>query len=59
MASRSAFFGRARETELIGELLVDHPVVTLVGPGGIGKTRLALVVAAGQQVGYAGGVRFV
>ena len=59
MASRSAFFGRARETELIGELLVDHPVVTLVGPGGIGKTRLALEVAAGQQGRYAGGVRLV
>lgn len=34
-------------------------LVTLVGPGGIGKTRLALAVAEASTLGFAGGVSFV
>ena len=37
--------GRHDEVHLIGQLLVESPVVTLVGPGGIGKTTLALATA--------------
>jgi DNA-binding SARP family transcriptional activator len=39
----AAFFGRERELELLHELLTsaERPVVVLVGPGGIGKSRLA------------------
>jgi len=47
-----------RETER-GELLAcvrAHAVVTVVGPGGIGKTRLALAVAHACQADFAGGV---
>jgi predicted ATPase len=37
--------GREQELTVIGEALSRYPVVTLVGPGGIGKTRLALMAA--------------
>jgi predicted ATPase/DNA-binding SARP family transcriptional activator len=42
-----AFIGREREVEAVLELLDgDARLVTLVGPGGVGKTRLALEVAS-------------
>ncbi|MDQ7908153.1 BTAD domain-containing putative transcriptional regulator [Phytohabitans sp. ZYX-F-186] len=37
--------GRARELLAVRAALAAYPVVTLVGPGGIGKTRLALAAA--------------
>ena len=37
--------GRERELELLLDCLATARVVTLVGPGGVGKTRLALEVA--------------
>jgi predicted ATPase len=40
------FIGRARESEHVLELLQEEAkLVTLVGPGGVGKTRLALETA--------------
>jgi predicted ATPase/class 3 adenylate cyclase len=42
----NAFVGREREVEEISALVGAKPLVTLVGPGGIGKTRTALEVAA-------------
>ena len=36
--------GREKDLDLIDDALAHAPVVTLVGPGGIGKTRLALGV---------------
>lgn len=47
----TTFVGRERERRELGELLAqpDHRLVTLIGPGGIGKTRLALQVAADQH----------
>jgi predicted ATPase/DNA-binding CsgD family transcriptional regulator len=43
----SSFVGRSREIREIRHLLKTDRLVTLVGPGGIGKTRLALAVAQG------------
>jgi predicted ATPase/class 3 adenylate cyclase len=40
------FIGRDAEVKKLVELVRDHRLVTLTGPGGVGKTRLALQVAA-------------
>ncbi|MFJ2029040.1 AfsR/SARP family transcriptional regulator [Streptosporangium sp. NPDC087985] len=50
----TSFVGRAAEVERVGALLEEGRLVTLVGPGGAGKTRLATTVAgelAGRQPG--------
>ncbi|CAI7979578.1 SARP family transcriptional regulator, regulator of embCAB operon [Frankia sp. Hr75.2] len=41
----SSFVGREEELARVGGLLAAGRLVTLVGPGGVGKTRLALEVA--------------
>ncbi len=60
-ASATPFIGRERELDEITDLITDPAarLLTLLGPGGIGKTRLALE-AARQQVGlFNDGVFFV
>jgi predicted ATPase/class 3 adenylate cyclase/DNA-binding NarL/FixJ family response regulator len=42
----SSFVGRVTERAQLGELLSTHRLVTVTGPGGCGKTRLTLEVAA-------------
>lgn len=42
--------GREQELDTIVDALANYPVVTLVGPGGIGKTRLALAAAELAEV---------
>jgi predicted ATPase/class 3 adenylate cyclase len=42
----SSFVGRQDELASIAESLAEHRLVTLIGPPGIGKSRLALQVAA-------------
>jgi predicted ATPase/serine/threonine protein kinase len=58
---RTAFIGREHEATALRQLLsrADVQLVTLTGPGGIGKTRLALQVAADAAAEFPGGVCFV
>jgi predicted ATPase len=53
--------GRERElTELAGYLTLDGPpLVTLTGPGGVGKTRLALEAAQNTSAAFPEGFVFV
>jgi len=52
--------GRAQEAAAVRRLFTDRaPLVTLTGPAGVGKTRLALAVARGLAEGYPGDVYFV
>jgi predicted ATPase/DNA-binding CsgD family transcriptional regulator len=48
----ASFVGREREAREIRELLVTNRLLTLTGPGGVGKTRLALHVAEGLHAVY-------
>ena len=52
----TSFLGRADRLAEIGARLTTAPVVTLVGPGGAGKTRLAVEFAAGALADYPAGV---
>ncbi|MFL5759950.1 MAG: ATP-binding protein [Thermomicrobiales bacterium] len=53
--------GRDQDIAQIADLLLSEPVrlVTLTGPGGVGKTRLALAVARQVSVAFGDGVAFV
>jgi predicted ATPase/class 3 adenylate cyclase len=55
----TSFLGRRRELDAILGLLATNRLVTLIGPGGTGKTRLGLQVAAEAGQGFSGGVYFV
>jgi len=57
----SAFIGREQELEATGALLErdDVRLLTLIGPGGTGKTRLALQLAANVVERFGNGVFFV
>src|SRR5215475_13437341 len=52
----TSFIGRERELSQIKQLLTTTHLLTLTGPGGIGKTRLALQIAAEVQGMFADGV---
>ncbi|QVQ50161.1 winged helix-turn-helix domain-containing protein [Spiractinospora alimapuensis] len=51
----TSFVGRENDVQRVASLFDDRQLVTLVGPGGAGKTRLAIEVADG----YVGDVGFV
>ncbi|MEV6065880.1 LuxR C-terminal-related transcriptional regulator [Nocardia sp. NPDC052001] len=55
----TSFIGRAGERAELTELLKSQRQVTAVGPGGVGKTRLALTVAAELADEFPDGVWFV
>ncbi|MBB4985681.1 MULTISPECIES: ATP-binding protein [Streptomyces] len=56
-AELNRFVGRAAEEAALTALLQTSRLVTVVGVGGVGKTRLALRAAAGAQKRYGEGVR--
>jgi len=49
------FIGRRRELPAIADAIERHRLVTLRGAGGVGKTRLALRVAADPRMSFADG----
>jgi predicted ATPase/class 3 adenylate cyclase len=55
----SSFVGRERELARVAKALGDARVVTLTGVGGVGKTRLALQVAAEVLPGFRQGAWLV
>jgi predicted ATPase/class 3 adenylate cyclase len=55
----TSFIGREKDVEEVKQLLRRTRVLTLTGPGGIGKTRLSLQVAADLITDFPGGVYFV
>ncbi|HEX8628315.1 MAG TPA: LuxR C-terminal-related transcriptional regulator [Catenuloplanes sp.] len=55
----SGFVGRRADADEVARLVSAARSVTLTGPGGVGKTRLALRVARRLQRGFADGVWLV
>lgn len=55
----TSLVGRARELGRVGEIMRRTRLVTLTGPGGVGKTRLALTLADREVGRRAGGVWWV
>jgi predicted ATPase/DNA-binding XRE family transcriptional regulator len=57
--ARTTFVGRDDDVAEVEALLDRHRLLTLVGSGGVGKTRLAIQVGAGMLDRYPDGVWFV
>jgi len=55
----SNFVGRDKEMKELGDIVKQNRIVTIVGSGGIGKTRLSVHVAAELLAFYEVGVWFV
>jgi predicted ATPase/class 3 adenylate cyclase len=55
----TSFVGRGAEVAEAKRLLQNTRLLTLTGPGGIGKTRLSLQIAAESARDFPGGVYFV
>ncbi|MEX0784685.1 MAG: hypothetical protein WD557_18775, partial [Dehalococcoidia bacterium] len=55
----TSFLGRTGEVAAVARALREHRLVTLTGPGGVGKTRLAIEAARAESAGFREGARFV
>jgi predicted ATPase/class 3 adenylate cyclase len=51
----TSFIGRERELHDLKAMLAEHRLITLTGPGGIGKTRLSLQLAAESTADFKDG----
>ena len=58
-ADLTSFVGREQELPAVKRLLASYRLVTLTGPGGVGKTRVALRAADEVQWAFPDGVWFV
>src|SRR5215210_3137662 len=58
-AEMTSFVGRRRELAETRRLLASSRLLTLTGPGGVGKTRLALRMATEVRRTFPDGVWFV
>ncbi|UMP03328.1 LuxR C-terminal-related transcriptional regulator [Amycolatopsis sp. EV170708-02-1] len=58
-AESTTFVGRKTELLRLSETFRSGPMVTLTGPGGVGKSRLAAHFATSEQAGFADGAYFV
>jgi predicted ATPase/DNA-binding SARP family transcriptional activator len=60
-APPTPLIGRDAELDRLAQLLerADVRLVTLTGPGGIGKTRLAIAVAERVAAGFPGGIHWI
>ncbi|HKE63840.1 MAG TPA: BTAD domain-containing putative transcriptional regulator [Micromonosporaceae bacterium] len=55
----TSFVGRDAEVQRVAAAVRDNRLVTVVGPGGAGKTRLAVEAAYGLRADFAGGAWLV
>jgi non-specific serine/threonine protein kinase len=58
-AEATSFVGRRRELAQVAEVLTRARLVTLTGPGGVGKTRAAVRAAHAARARFSSGVRMV
>ncbi len=56
---RTSLIGAAEQVERLGGLIANTELVVVTGPGGVGKTRLALAAAESVQHCFADGVAVV
>jgi len=52
----TSFVGRQHELDKLSDLCMKHRLVSLVGPGGVGKTRLAIQVGEDLGTVFPGGI---
>ncbi len=58
-ADATRFFGRSQEAAAIRDAIGHSRLVTLIGPGGVGKSRLAIQVARGMRTAFPDGAFLV
>jgi hypothetical protein len=56
---RGPLYGREADIEELRSLLPHSPLITIIGPGGLGKTQLAVEVGRASGAAFADGVYFV